>query len=114
MKDFMLLFHSEPNMEYQPTPQEIQAEIKKWQDWIGGIAAQGKFKSTDALGYEGKTLHSDGSVTDGPYVEVKEMVGGYLICTTETIEEALELAKGCPIFEVGGKVEVRDIMVFDN
>ena len=39
---------------------------------------------------------------------------GYLICITNTIEEALELAKGCPIFDTGGKVEVRDVMVFDN
>lgn len=114
MKDFMLLFHSVPNTTYQPTPEEIQAEIKKWQDWIGGIAAQGKFKSTDALGYEGKTLNSDGTVTDGPYAELKEIVGGYLICTTETIDEALALAQGCPALESGGKVEVRDIMIFDN
>ncbi len=114
MKDFMMLFHSEPNPNYQPTPEEIQVEIKKWQDWIGGIAAQGKLKSTDALGYMGKTLHSDGNVTDGPYAELKEVVGGYLICSSETIDEALALANGCPILEVGGKVEVRDVMVFDN
>ncbi len=110
----MLLFHSQPNMNHQPTPEEIQSEIKKWQDWIGGIAAQGKFKSTEALGYVGKTLHSDGNITDGPYVELKEMVGGFLICTTETIDEAIELAKGCPVFDAGGKVEVRDLMTFEN
>lgn len=113
MKDFMMLFYSEPDFSNQPSPEEMQAEIKKWQDWIGGIAAQGKFKATDPLGYEGRTLHPDGTVTDGPYVEAKEIIGGYLICTTETIEEALELAKGCPILEAGGKVEVRDIMLFE-
>ena len=114
MKDFMLLFHSVPNPAYQPSPKEIEAEIKKWQDWIGGIAAQGKFKSTEALGYEGKTLQSDGTITDGPYAEIKEIVGGYLICTTETIDEAIELARGCPVLDMGGKVEVRDVMLFDN
>jgi len=100
-------------MEYQPTPEDIQAEIKKWQDWIGGIAAQGKFKSTDALGYTGKTLHADGGITDGPYAEMKEIVGGYLICQASSIDEALELSRGCPIFDIGGKVEVRDIMIFE-
>lgn len=110
----MMLFHSTPDFSYKPTPADIQAEIKKWQDWIGGIAAQGKFKATDALGYDGKTLNADGTVTDGPYAEMKEIVGGYLICTTETLEEALELAKGCPVFETGGRVEVRDVMVFEN
>jgi len=113
MKDFMLLFHSTPNMEFQPTPEQIQESVKKWQDWIGGIAAQGKFKSTNALGYVGKTLSADGTTTDGPYAEVKEIVGGYLICSAESIEEALSLGKGCPIFDEGGKVEVRDIMIFD-
>lgn len=114
MKDFMMLFYSEEDMSRQPSPEEIQAEIKKWQDWIGGIAAQGKLKSTDALGYQGKTMHADGTLTDGPYVELKEMIGGYLICSADTLDEAVELAKGCPIFEVGGKVEVRDVMVFEG
>lgn len=111
MKDFMMLFHSEPDPNMEPTPEEIQAEIKLWQDWIGGIAAQGKLKNSgEALGFEGKTLHADGSVTDGPYAEVKEMVGGFIIVSTESLEEAAEIAKGCPALAVGGKVEVRDIM----
>lgn len=113
MKEFMMLFHSVPDMTQQPTQEQIQASLKRWQDWIGGIAAQGKFSSTEALGYNGKTLHHDGMVTDGPYTEVKEMIGGYLICKAESLEEAFELAKGCPILAEGGKVEVRDIMVFD-
>lgn len=115
MKDFMMLFHSEPYPDFNPTPEQIQAEVKKWQDWMGGIAAQGKLKSAgEALGFEGKTLHSDGTVTDGPYAEVKEFVGGYTIVSAESLEDALALAKGCPALETGGKVEVRDIMVFDQ
>lgn len=113
MKDFMMLFHSEPNPNFQPSPEEIQAEVKRWQDWMGGIAASGKLKSEgDALGFEGKTMNSDGTVTDGPYAEVKELVGGYVIVTAENVDEAIGLAKGCPVLENGGKVEVRDIMVF--
>lgn len=114
MKDFILLFHSVPDFSFQPTPEQIQAEVNKWQGWIGGIAAQGKLKSTEGLGYEGKTLAADGTVTDGPYLKVKEMIGGFLICSTETIDEAIELAKGCPVFENGGQVEVRDLMVFEQ
>jgi len=113
MKDFILLFHSEPSPNLEPSPEEIQAEVKKWQDWMGGIAAQGKLKSPgEALGYEGKTLDASGAITDGPYAEVKEFVGGFIVVSTETIDEALELAKGCPVLAVGGKVEARDIMVF--
>ena len=111
MKDFMMLFHSEANPNMEPTPEEIEAEIKDWQDWIGGIGAQGKLKNQgEDLGFEGKTMHADGSVTDGPYAEVKEIVGGFIIVSAENIDEATELAKGCPGLSNGGKVEIRDVM----
>ena len=115
MKDFMMLFHSEPNPNMEPTPAEIEAEIKEWMDWIGGIGAQGKLKNPgEALGFEGKTMHADGSITDGPYAEVKEIIGGFIIVSSDHIDEAMELAKGCPALSVGGKVEVREIMPTDD
>lgn len=115
MKDFLMLFHSEPNPDFNPTPEQIQAEVKMWQDWMGGIGAQGKLKSPgEALGYEGKTMHADGNVTDGPYAEMKEIVGGFVIVTAANIDEALALSKGCPALAHGGKVEVRDIMNFEG
>ena len=110
MQEFMLLFRHTPQPEYQPSPAELQASIKQWQDWMGGIAAQGKFSSTNQLGYEGKTLNADGLVTDGPYAEVKEIIGGYIIVKATDLDEALEMAKGCPILQMGGNVEVRNIM----
>lgn len=115
MKDFMMLFHSEPNPDFNPTPEQIQAEVKAWQDWMGSIGAQGKLKNPgEALGFEGKTMHSDGSITDGPYAELKEIVGGFIIVSSETIQDAIKLAEGCPALENGGKVEVRDIMNFEG
>ena len=115
MKDFMMLFHSEPNPDFNPTPEQIQAEVKAWEDWIGSIGAQGKLKNPgEALGFEGKTMHSDGSITDGPYAEMKEIVGGFIIVSTATIEDAINLANGCPALDNGGKVEVRDIMNFEG
>jgi hypothetical protein len=84
--------------------------VKHWQDWIGNIAAQGKFVSTNQLGFEGKTLKPGGLVTDGPYAEVKEIIGGYIIITTDDIDEALSLAADCPILHIGGHVEVRNII----
>ncbi len=115
MKNFMMLFHSEPNPDFSPTPDQIQDEIKAWQDWMEGIGAQGKLKNPgEALGFEGKTMHTDGSITDGPYAEVKEIVGGFMIVSADSIEEAIQLSNGCPALSNGGKVEVRDIMVFDE
>lgn len=111
MKEFMMIFRSEERVE-QPTPEEMQAQVKVWQDWIGGIAAQDKFVATNALGMEGKVVRANNVVTDGPYMEVKEMVGGYIVVKSENLEEAIKLSEGCPTLSYGGSVEVRDIMVF--
>lgn len=111
MKEFMMIFRSVPQQDYTPSPEELEASIKQWQDWIGGIAAQGKFHSTNQLGFEGKTLSADQVITDGPYAEVKEIVGGNMIVKAEHIDEVMEMAKGCPVLQYGGKVEVRSIML---
>lgn len=109
MNEFLMIFRN-ANM---PTQEQMMSSVKLWQDWIGSIAAQDKFVSTNSLGFTGKTLKADGSITDGPYAEIKEFVGGYLIVKTNTIDEALKLAKGCPILAFGGTVEVRDVMKFN-
>lgn len=111
----MMLFHSEPDPNFEPSPADLQAEIKAWQEWVGSIKAQGKLKHPgEALGFEGKTMHADGAITDGPYAELKEIIGGYMIVTAESIDEAIKLAVGCPALSTGGKVEVRDIMQLDG
>jgi hypothetical protein len=114
MKEFMMIFRNEKKEQPQVSPEEMQAMVKVWDDWIGGIAAQGKFVATNALGFEGRTVSATGVISDGPYVEVKEMVGGYIIVKADTLDEAVKLSQGCPMFAIGGTVEVRDVMVFDN
>ncbi|MBX2817598.1 MAG: hypothetical protein KTR24_16435 [Saprospiraceae bacterium] len=113
MKEFMMIFRSEEQVE-RPTPEEMQAQIKVWQEWIAGIVAKGQFVATNALGMQGKVVRGDKEtvVTDGPYVEVKEMVGGYIIVKAHDLEGAIHLSKGCPTLSYGGSVEVRDVMVF--
>ena len=112
----MLIFHSTQNqgMAYQQqSPEEMQAEMQKWNEWIGGIAAQGKMLGTEALMPLGKLMSKGGQVvTDGPYTEGKEIVGGYTLVSAANLEEATELAKGCPIFDTEGHVEVRPIVNF--
>jgi len=111
MKEFMMIFRSEDSTE-RPTPEQMQAQVKVWQDWIGGIATQGKFVATNALGTQGKVVRANNVITDGPYMEVKEMVGGYIMVKAENIDEAIKLSEGCPTLSYGGSVEVRDVMVF--
>ena len=97
----MMIFRNDYNPSFKPSPEQMQASIKQWQDWIGGIAAQGKFLSTNRLGFEGKTLKPNNVIADGPYAEVKEIVGGYILVKATNIDEAMKLAENCPILNIG-------------
>jgi hypothetical protein len=111
MKDFLLVFRNDYSTQPKASPEEMQAEMKKWMDWIGGIAAQNKLTNPgNPLGSAGKVVRPNNVITDGPYTEIKELIGGYTIVKAETIEEATGLAKECPILYVGGNVEVREVI----
>lgn len=117
MKEFMMLFRSETRSEEEfanQSPEQMQAVLARWDEWLGGLGAQDKLVGTNALGMQGQIVKADGSVTDGPYVALKEMVGGYTMVKAANMDEAVKLTKGCPMFDMGGTVEVRDIMVFEQ
>ena len=110
MKDFLLVYRNDYKNQPVGSPEQMQAITQRWMDWIGGIAAQNKLTSQgNRLGSEGKVVRPNNVVTDGPYTEIKELIGGYSIINAESYDEAVAIAKGCPIFEFGGNVEVRDI-----
>jgi hypothetical protein len=109
MKNFLFVYRSEPNNN-QPSPEEMQANMKRWMDWVGSIAAQDKLVDRGSgLQAAGKVVKQNTMVTDGPYTEIKEVIAGYSIIKAASIEEAVTLAEGCPIFNTGGSVEVREI-----
>lgn len=110
MSDFVLLFR-QPSFDYsKATPKEMQALAKKWQDWVGGIVAQGKFANNGIrLSMEGKVLKAGGVITDGPFVEVRECLGSFIVVKAENLEEATTLAHGCPALDAGGSVEIRPV-----
>jgi len=111
MKEFVMLFRNDYNPASMPSPEQMQHMMKQWMDWMGGIAAQNKLANQGIrLGNAGKTVKPDNVVTDGPYAEIKESVGGFIVVRAASIEEAAEMAKGCPILKVGGNVELRDIV----
>ncbi|TWF40720.1 YCII-related domain-containing protein [Chitinophaga polysaccharea] len=112
MKDFLFVYRSDFSNRPQTSPEEMQANTKRWMDWIGTIAAQNKLTDRgNRLDLNGKVLRPNNMVTDGPYTEIKESLAGYSIVKASSLEEALELAKGCPILAAGGNVEVREISV---
>ncbi|MFI5158091.1 MAG: YciI family protein [Sphingobacteriales bacterium] len=92
---------------------EGQGELqKKWMDWVGSIAAQGKLANNGLhLKPEGNVLKAGGVVTDGPFVEIREILGGFIVVKADTMDEAITLAHGCPGIDVGGSVEIRTAFV---
>ncbi len=111
MKEFLLLFRNARSVDAALSPEQLQNITKPWQDWMGSIAAQNKLANRgNRLDFEGATVRPGNVVTDGPYAEIKEIMLGYSVVKTNTLEEAIELAKGCPVLSQGGNVEVRGIV----
>lgn len=112
MKEFLLIFRNDFKSMPLPSPEQMQAVTKRWMDWKGSIAAQNKLADGgNRLESTGKVLKGNNIITDGPYTEIKESIGGYIVVKATSLDEAAELAKDCPIFEAGGNVEVREISV---
>ena len=112
MNEFLLIFRRDVEASAaQRSPEQMQTMMNYWREWIGGIAAQNKLVAVgNRLDTNGSVIKPDNVVTDGPYVEVKEAVGGFIIIRAQSLEEAGELSKNCPILATGGSVEVRQIV----
>jgi len=96
--------------EAQPSPEQMEGYMKSYHDWVGGIAAQNKFVGGTGLATEGKVLKPHNVITDGPFAEVKESIAGFIRIKANDLDEAVELARTCPIlFGEGNSVEVRMI-----
>ena len=110
MDEYALIFrHMDGNKV--ASPEQIQVWMKQTMDWIGGIAAQNKFKEGIGLPFDGaKVVGHNSVVTNGPFGEIKETIGGMVIVRADSVEEAVEFAKGCPVLQgEGNTVEVRKI-----
>ena len=91
----MLIFRNE-KMDAQPSAEQMQMVMQQWQTWISGLANDGIYAGTNRLLPEGKTIKPNKVITDGPYMEAREMVGGYVIVKAKSLDEAISVAKGCP------------------
>ena len=109
MNEFLLIFRRDfKSSEIQPSPEQLQKMMKEWQNWMGSIAARNQLVSSgNRLSNDGKVVKPGPIVTNGPYVEIKELIGGYIMINAESLEEAADISRGCPILMVGGSVEVR-------
>jgi hypothetical protein len=110
MANFLFIYRGGDAEEGQFSPEEMQQFMQKWMAWIQeGFAKGWMVDPGDALLPDSKVVNAKKVVTDGPFAESKEMVGGYTVVKAESLAEAAELTKGCPIFMTGGQVEVRQM-----
>jgi hypothetical protein len=93
------------------SPEQTQKVSEEWMAWFKGLAEQGKAIAGHPLGFEGKVVSGKNrAVTDGPFAEAKEAIGGYFMLDVATMEEAVAIARQCPGLPYGAKVEIRPVL----
>jgi hypothetical protein len=109
---YMFVFRNPADMP-DPSPDQMQKNFEKWMTWIKDMKAKGQYLAGDPLeDNPSKVLRGPrgAKVTDGPFAEAKEIVAGYMLIAATDFAHALEIAKDCPGYNVGGTVEVRQVM----
>lgn len=104
---YIFLQRSQPWNRQQPSPEQMQEMFAAFNTW------KEKFKENildmgGKLMGGGKVVTTSGA-TDGPFVEVKEIVGGYMFVTAESIERAMEVAREMPMLTPGSSIEIREV-----
>jgi len=111
MKEYLMLIREDLSAYGSMTPEEVQKDIEKHVKWVEQLVANGNFKGGNPLSPQGKHIKAvDNLVTDGPYIELKEGISGYYFLTANSLEEASEIAQGCPSLEIGATLEIREII----
>ncbi len=115
MNEFMLIFRHQDGSKLA-SPEQMQIWMKQTMDWINGIVAQDKFIGGNGLPFDdARVVRHNNVVTNGPFGEIKETIGGYIIVKASSVDEAVEFAKGCPVLQGDGNtVEVRKIAKGDG
>jgi hypothetical protein len=110
MKDFVFLFRGGLDFT-KASSEQLQQVIANWKNWTEELARKGLYDGGDRL------TRNDAAVVKGsarqivnrPYSESKEIVGGYIKIKADNLQQAIEISKGCPIFNFDGIVEIREV-----
>ena len=115
MEEYALIMRHEDGKKVA-SPEQLETWMKQTMDWIGGIAAQNKFVGGTGLPFEdARVVKHNKVVTNGPFGEIKETIGGFITVKADSVDEAVEFAKGCPVLQGDGNtVEVRKISKSDG
>lgn len=108
MAEYLYLYRNGEPM----SPETMQRQMQKWVAWLKQLTEKGHLKEAgQPLERAGKIVRGkDRTVTDGPFAEAKDIIGGFSIVEARDLDHAVSLSAGCPIFDVGGAVEVRPVM----
>lgn len=110
MSKFLFIYRNTSESYGTMSPEEMQQMMQKWQTWMSeGLQKGWLLDAGDALHKEGRVLNAKKVVSDGPFIEAKEIIGGFSIIQADSLDTAAELAKGCPVFQRGGSVELRPL-----
>jgi len=110
---YMFIFRSADGMD-DMSPEEMQQAFQRWAAWITKMRAKGQYLAGDPLeDTPGKVLRGPrgAKITDGPFAEAKELVGGYMLIKAKNFADAVRISKDCPGLQRGGCVEVRQVML---
>ncbi len=115
MKEFMMIFIGADYTAMGLSPEEMQNRMTKWFGWNDKMEQAGVVKSGNALTPQiRRVIGKDRTVTDLTSAEVKEIVGGYYLVQAESFDAVQEIAQDYPDYDLGGTVEIREVMVFDR
>jgi hypothetical protein len=108
MEKFAFLFRGGLNSE---SPEVMQKHMQKWFEWVERLRKDGTYLAGEPLHPGGKKIAgANKAITDGPFTEAKDIIGGFFIVNAKDYSDAVEIAKDCPDYTHGGTVEVRQVM----
>jgi len=111
MKEYVLLFRMDiTTPEAQPSPKQMEDYMKDWMEWINDISIHGQLADGgNHLSNYGTVLRSNNRINEEPYTSNNESVSGYIIILAESKDDAVSIARKCPILQgEGTSVEVRE------
>jgi hypothetical protein len=110
MEKFMLIFQGGMSSTNQ-SPELMQAQMGKWMAWIEKLNKSGQYVAGEPLLPGGKLIDGKNkTVTDGPYTEGKEVVGGFFLIKAESLDEAVKICDDYPGYGNDGSIQVRQVM----
>jgi len=115
MSEYVLLYRATPEArDAAMTGERAKQSMAKWQAWMKDLADKGQLRNRGLpLERPGRVVRGKKKmVTDGPFAESKEVIGGFSIVEAKDIDEAARIAGGCPILDGEGSVEVRPVMAY--